>query len=241
MKASGRHEHERQARSRRRIAHECQPALDGTRRCVARLVGRPLPGAEVGLRRGGLRAAGAAAAVPAAVPRHPEHQFRRHDGAVRDGRDHRDRPKRRGRPDRSARPRLRRLLRGRRLHRRFAHQSEQSVEQDGCHGMVQRRLGVAVMCAAGDGHHRAHRPDPRHADAAAARRLPGHRHARVRRDHPAVGRQPLRRHQRSPRSQRGRLSAGGGERTPARRRVLQRKLQWATPTTAPGGSGWAWS
>ena len=46
----------------------------------------------------------------------------------------------------------------------------------------------------------------------------------IRRDHPAAGRQPRRRHQRPPRPQRGRLSAGGAERTAARRGFLQREL-----------------
>ena len=169
-------------------------------------------------------ALGAAAAVHAAVPRHPGHQLRRHHGAVRDGRDHRDRAERGRRPGRPARPRLRRLLRRRRLHRRAAHQPRQPVEQAGPDRVLQRAVGVAVLCAAGDGDHRAGRPDPRHADAAPARRLPGDRHAGIRRDHPAAGRQPLRHHQRSARPERGRLPAAGGEREAARRRVLQRQL-----------------
>ena len=73
-------------------------------------------------------------------------------------------------------------------------------------------------------HHGARRPDPRHPDAAAARRLPGDRHAGVRRDHPADGRQPGRHHQRPARPQRGRVPARGGEREAARGRFLQREL-----------------
>ena len=65
----------------------------------------------------------------AAVSGHPRHQLRRHDGAVRHGRDHRDRPQCRGGPGRPARPRLRRLLCRRRVHGRAAHQPRQPVEQ----------------------------------------------------------------------------------------------------------------
>ena len=159
---------------------------------------RPVPGTEVGFRRHRLRAVGPAAAVPAAVPEHPEHQLRRHDGAVRDGGDHRDRPQRRGGPDGPARPRLRRVLRRRRVHRRAADQPEQSRgtrwarsggSSEDWAWLACVPLAMAITALAG--------PDPRHADAAAARRLPGHRHARVRRDHPAAGRQPRRHHQRS--------------------------------------------
>ena len=200
---------------------------------------RPVPGTEVGLRCHRLRVVGPAAAVPAAVPEHPEHQLRRHDGAVRDGRDHRDRPQRRGRPDGPAGPRLRRVLRRRRVHRCAADQSEQPVEPDGRIGVAPRGLGMAGLCAAGDGHHRTDRAHSGHADTAASRRLPGHRHTGVRRDHPVAGRQPRRRHQRSPWPQRGGLPPLRGEREAARRRVLRAATRWATPTTARGGSGWA--
>ena len=198
--------------------------VDGARRWVAPVVGSPIPRAEVGFRCRRLRAVGPAAVVPAAVPEHAQHQLRRHDGAVRDGRDHRDRPQRRGGPDRSARPRLRRVLRRRRLHRRPADQPEQSLEQGRPRRLVQRGLGVAGVRAARDGHHSVERPDPGFTDAAPSRRLPGHRHAGLRRDHPAAGRQPRRRHQRPPRPQRGGLSAGGADRTVARRGLLQREL-----------------
>ena len=181
----------------------------------------------------------AAAAVHAAVPGHPGYQLRRHHGAVRDGRDHRDRPQRRGRPGRPARPRLRRLLRRRRLHRRAAHQPGQPVEQARPDRVLQRTVGVAVVCAARDGLHRARRPDPGHADAAAARRLPGDRHAGIRRDHPADGRQPGRHHQRPARPQRGRVSRGWGRARSCPRACSPAGTPRATPTTAPGGSGWA--
>ena len=57
-----------------------------------------------------------------------------------------------------------------------------------------------------------------------ARRLPGDRHAGVRRDHPADGRQPGRHHQRPARAQRGGVPAPGREREAARGRVLQCEL-----------------
>ena len=167
----------------------------------------------------------------------PGHQLRRHHGAVRHGRDHRDRPQRRGRPGRPARPRLRRLLRRRRLHRRAAHQPRQPVEQGRPQRVLQHSMGVAVLRAAGDGVHRAGRPDPRHPDTAAARRLSGDRHAWVRRDHPADGRQPGRHHQRPARPQRGGVPALGGEREAARRASSPVRTRRATRTTAPGGSG----
>ena len=103
-------------------------------------------------------------------------------------------------------------------------QSEQPVEPDGRIGVAPRGLGVAGVRAAGNGDHRTDRAHSGHADAAATRRLPGHRHAGVRRDHPVAGRQPRRRHQRSPRPQRGGLSPLRGEREAARRRVLEREL-----------------
>ena len=115
--------------------HELDAGRDRVRRRQApgdalRLVGRPVAGAEVGVRRGGLRSCWPCwPLLSAAIPRHPEHQLRRHHGAVRDGRHHRDRPQRRGRPGRPARPRLRRLLRRRRLHRRAADQPRQPAEQ----------------------------------------------------------------------------------------------------------------
>ena len=49
------------------------------------------------------------------------------------------------------------------------------------------------------------------------RGLPGHRHPRLRRDHPADGGQPLRDHQRSPRPERGGVPARRTERGAARR------------------------
>ncbi len=161
----------------------------------------------------------------AAVPEHPRHQLRRHHGAVRDGRHHRDRPQRRGRAGRPARPRLRRVLRRRCLHRRAADQPQQPMEQGRPDRVLQRRLGVAVVCAVGDGLHRAGRPDSGHADAAAARRLSGHRHARVRRNHPAAGRQPGRHHQRPAWAARGGVPAARGEREAARRCLLQREFR----------------
>ncbi len=187
-------------------------------------MGRSVTRPEVGLRRAAVRRRRPAAAVHAAVPGHPRHQLRRHHGAVRDGGDHRDRPQRRGGPGRSARPRLRRLLCRRRLHRRTAHQSRQPVEHGRTRGLLQHAMGVAVLCAAGDGRHRAGRPDPRLPDTASARGLSGDRHAWVRRDHPADGRQPVRHHQRPARPQRGGVPAPWGEREAARRGLLQREF-----------------
>ena len=87
----------------------------------------------------------------------------------------RPRPQHRGRLRRPARPRLRRLLRHRRLHRRRLR--PRSTAQ----------LAVAWLAASrspslADDDLRRH---ARRADAAGARRLPRHRDARLRRDHPA--------------------------------------------------------
>ena len=68
--------------------------------------------------------------------------------------------------------------------------------QTGPDGLLQHDWAWLALRAAGHGDHRARRADPRHPDAAAARRLPGHRHPGVRRDRPAAGRQPGRHHQR---------------------------------------------
>ena len=123
-------------------------------------------------------------------------------------RHHGPRPERRGRLRRPARPRLRRVLCRRRLHRRLVRDAAVRAPQastscrsaccrslPGLHINVWLLLIVGAVFAALLRHH--HRP----ADAAPARRLPGDRHARVRRDHPA-GREQRRRLVRPQRHQR---------------------------------------
>ena len=61
--------------------------------------------------------------------------------------------------------------------------------------------------------------------------------AGVRRDHPAARRQPQRCHQRFPRPRLDRLPAVRRGQS-SRRILLRRATRWATPTTAPGGTGW---
>ena len=67
------------------------------------------------------------------------------------------------------------------------------------------------------------RAPARHTDPAAARRLPGHRHPRVRRDRAAPGRQPHRADRRRPGSLADRLPGRRGQRGTAERGVLGRQ------------------
>ncbi|MNC35310.1 hypothetical protein D3C75_837900 [compost metagenome] len=79
-------------------------------------------------------------------------------------------PEHRGRPGRPARPRLRRLLCRRRLQL--------------CPALALLRPGLLDLPADRRGHGRAVRLPARFPGAASARRLPGDRHPRLRRDHP---------------------------------------------------------
>ena len=94
-------------------------------------------------------------------------------------------PEHRGRPRRPAGSRLRRLLRGRRLFLRPALDATRPVVLD---LPAARGLPCRVL-----GNH------PRLSGAAAARRLSCHRHARVRRDHPARHHQLVEPHRRAER------------------------------------------
>ena len=89
-------------------------------------------------------------------------------------------PEHRGRLRRPARPRLRRLLRDRRLHRSRCWPRRSSLPRRSSCTFWLAILPLVIVIAAlfGDGARRA-RPQ-------AARRLPGHRDARLRRDHPLV-------------------------------------------------------
>ncbi|CAA9314161.1 MAG: Branched-chain amino acid transport system permease protein LivM, partial [uncultured Nocardioidaceae bacterium] len=152
-----------------------------------------------------------AAAARAADHHHARHRLRRravHRGDVRPGRT---RAQHRRRLRRPARPRVRRLLRGGRLHDRGSRQGarEHPVPVDDPHRGA-RRDGLGDPAGS--------------TDTARPRRLPGDRDARLRRDHPPhrgelglAGRRA--RHQCRPGAA-GRLPGGGGD--PLRRAVLQR-------------------
>jgi len=48
-------------------------------------------------------------------------------------------------------------------------QARQPMEQGRTHGLLQHAMGLALLCAAGDGHHRVGGLDPRLPDASSAR------------------------------------------------------------------------
>ena len=143
------------------------------------------------------------------------------------------RPQRRDRPGRPARPRLRRLLRPRRLlgravridqlagRRGDRRASSASSEEWAVPFAV--CIPIAIMMS----------PDrrrvPGRADPAAARRLPRHRDARLRRDHPHHRPQPRQRHQRR---RRHHQRAGPAR---SRRSTVARSSTRSTPSA---GTGW---
>ena len=120
---------------------------------------------------GGILAGLRPAVAPAAGAHHHGLGLRRSHARDDLLRPRRGRPQHRDRVRRPARPRLRRLLRHRRLHHRRPH-------------LAAPALAVPAGPPDRDRGHHGHRRDPRCADPARARRLPRHRHARVRRDHP---------------------------------------------------------
>ena len=139
---------------------------------------------------------------------------------------------------RTARPRLRRLLRRRRLHGRAVHQPGQPVEHHRAEGKLLGQswawlalLPVAILVTALSGLILGF------ADAAVARRLPGDRDPRVRRDRPAAGRQPRRPDRRRPGPPRSRFPQVGSHRGTADRGLLRRAT---SDTTLNSGVWWFW-
>ncbi len=169
-------------------------------------LGRAVPPSRraLGRRRQPLRRAGAVglrAARAGAVLQQPLPARSRHPGAdlcdARLGAEHR------GRPRRPARSRLRRVLRGRRLFLRAAGDALPPVvlALPAARRHLRRVLGRAARLSG----------------AAAARRLSRHRHARVRRDHPARAAQLAEPHRRAERHRlrsRGRASSACRSPTP---------------------------
>ena len=115
-------------------------------------------------------------------------------------------PEHRGRLRRPARPGLRRVLRGRRLHVRAAGIAAPDRDTstwiaamfpNGLHMPLWLVIPLGAALAA------ALRRAARRADAEAARRLPGHRDARLRRNHPRLPEQPGRSRSTSPTARKG--------------------------------------
>ena len=153
---------------------------------------------------------GAVAAVHPAVRRADGRQrlgpHHRHRAALRAARA---RPQHRRRLRRPARPRLRRLLCGRRLHAGPARLAAADRHLPGDRRRLPERAARALVggdpARRGGGRHR--RRAARGTDAEAARRLPGDRHPRLRRDRARVPQQPRRagqHHQRPERHHRDR-------------------------------------
>ena len=157
-------------------------------------------------------------------------------------------PEHRGRLRRPARPGLRRLLCGRRLHvrpagvaapdRRPSRAIARACSRSGLHMplWVVIPLGAALAGMFGVAAGRA--------DAEAARRLPGHRDARLRRDHPRVPEQPGRSRSTSPTARRASTRSTRSHFFGARPRARPHELS-AASTIAVGARctttcSWRW-